>query len=61
MTTFAEEVYNEIKAAQPGAQRMLYDVQYTLAYVDDKRRWFAPGGLRTLTDVGMYEATINAY
>ncbi len=59
MSSFAEEVHNEIMRATPGMQRVLYDVVYTLAYVNGERRWFAPNGMATLTDVGMYEASIR--
>lgn len=61
MTTFAEEVYLQVFSAAEGSTRMLDDFEYTKLGLGgyDEMRWIAATG-RHLSDLQMYEATINA-
>lgn len=60
MTTFAEEVRNEVYGAGWGARRYLNDVIYIQMDIKDGAgRWVPRDGTRSLTNAAMYEATIN--
>jgi hypothetical protein len=58
MTTFAEFVYTEVFEAPEGATRILNDVTYVKIFGLLDEAWVSEE--RTLTNVAMYEATINA-
>lgn len=61
MTSYAETVHDEIYAAQLGDTRLLDGQVWTRDETGLTRtpRWRTEGWARSLSNVGMYEASIN--
>lgn len=58
MTTFAEEVYREVFGAPVGSYRWLGDRRWEKAVRDGEEIWVGYGP-QTLTNLAMWEATVN--